>query len=135
MQMLNSRGITSVKEIGYDTFSSFTDVLEQKEKAGEMTLRVNFMSQPVKEGANLEYGQAMRERFQGDFVRFSGYNRMTDGSISQMNGSLKQPYLCAPDTCCAQEIDWALIENEVMRADELGFRFSLNAQGLSLIHI
>lgn len=129
MQMLNSRGITSVKEIGYDTFSSFTDVLEQKEKAGEMTLRVNFMSQPVKEGANLEYGQAMRERFQGDFVRFSGYNRMTDGSISQMNGSLKQPYLCAPDTCCAQEIDWALIENEVMRADELGFRFSLNAQG------
>ena len=62
-------------------------------------------------------------------MRFSGYNRMTDGSISQMNGFLKQPYLCAPDTCCAQEIDWALIENEVMRADELGFRFSLNAQG------
>lgn len=129
MQMLNSRGITSVKEIGYDTFSSFTDVLEEKEKSGKMTLRVSFMSQPVKEGANLEYGKAMRDRFKGPFVQFSGFNRMTDGSISQMNGFLKQPYLCAPDTVCAQDIDWAQIEDEVLRADQEGFRFSLNAQG------
>lgn len=136
MHMLNSRGITSVKEIGYDTFSSFTDILEKLEKEDRMTLRVNFMSQPVKEGANMDYGRAMRDRFQGDFVCFSGYNRMTDGSISQLCGFLKEPYLCSPDTVCAQFIDWDLIRNEVLSADAEGFRFSLNAQGdASVAHV
>lgn len=36
----------------------------------------------------------MREKFTGEFVRFSGYNQMTDGSISQLCGDLKQPYSC-----------------------------------------
>ena len=129
MQMLNRQGVTSVKEIGYDTFSTFPEVLELLSLDNAMTLRVHFMSQPVKEGANLDYARRMRQRFQGEFVRFSGFNRMTDGSISQMCGYLKQPYRCAPDTQCAQEIDWALIEREVLQADAEGFRFSLNAQG------
>jgi predicted amidohydrolase YtcJ len=129
MDMLNSRGITMTKEIGYDTFSSFTDVLKELEDSHQMTLRVNFMSQPVKEGANFSYGQNMREKFKNDFVRFSGYNRMTDGSISQRNGFLKQPYEGQPDLYCAQEIDWDTIHSEVLNADREGFRFSLNAQG------
>ena len=80
------------------------------------------------EGASLEYGRRMRDRFRGEFVRFSGYNRMTDGSISQLCGDLKQPYCCA-DTTCAQEIDWDLIAAETRAADAEGFRFSLHAQG------
>lgn len=128
MQMMNSRGVTSVKEMGFDQFYGFTDLLEELEQAGELTLRVNFMSQPVGEGASLEYGRRMRDRFRGEFVRFSGYNRMTDGSISQLCGDLKQPYCCA-DTTCAQEIDWDLIAAETRAADAEGFRFSLHAQG------
>ncbi|MEG1010358.1 MAG: amidohydrolase family protein [Ruthenibacterium sp.] len=129
MQLMNSRGVTSVKEMGFDDFYGFPDILEELEKAGKLTLRVNFMSQPVGHGANLAHGKAMRERFTGDFIRFSGYNRMTDGSISQMCGDLKQPYLCAPNTTCAQEIDWKLISDEAHAVDEAGFRFSLHAQG------
>lgn len=129
MQLLNSRGITMTKEIGYDTFSTFPQVLEQLEQDNQMTLRVNFMSQPVKEGANLAFGRQMRQRFRGDYVRFSGFNRMTDGSISALCGCLKEPYLCAPDTTCAQEIDWQTIQQEVLAADAEDFRFSLNAQG------
>ena len=129
MRMMNSRGVTSVKEMGFDQFSGFTDVLADLEQAGELTLRVHFMSQPVGEGASLAYGRAMREKFRGEFVRFSGYNRMTDGSISQMCGDLKQPYCCAPNTTCAQEIDWDLIAEEARAVDAEGFRFSLHAQG------
>lgn len=129
MRMLNSKGVTSVKEIGFDQFYGFTDVLADLESARELTLRVNFMSQPVGQGANLEYGQAMRERFQGEFVRFSGYNRMTDGSISQLCGDLKKPYCCASETTCAQGIDWGLIAAETRAVDAEGFRFSLHAQG------
>jgi predicted amidohydrolase YtcJ len=129
MAMLNSRGVTSVKEMGFDDFYGFTDVLEGLEKKNELTLRVNFMSQPVGAGMNLAYGREMRNRFQGDFIRFSGYNRMTDGSISQLCGDLKEPYCCAPNIYCAQEIDYDLIEKETLAADAENFRFSLHAQG------
>ena len=54
---------------------------------------------------------------------------MTDGSISQLCGDLKKPYNCAPDTTCAQEIDWKLIGDETRAVDAEGFRFSLHAQG------
>ena len=128
MKMMNSRGVTSVKEMGFDDYYGFTEILEQLEKAGELTIRVNFMSQPVGYPTNLEYGRAMREKFQGDFVRFSGYNQMTDGSISQLCGELKKPYHCA-DTLCAQEIDWDLLARDTRAVDAEGFRFSLHAQG------
>lgn len=128
MKMMNSRGVTSVKEMGFDQFYGFTDVLADLETAGELTLRVNFMSQPVAADANLEYGKDMREKFQGEFVRFSGYNQMTDGSISQLCGYLKKPYNCA-DTVCAQDINWQKISDEAHAVDADGFRFSLHAQG------
>lgn len=129
MSMLNKRGITAIKEMGFDDFYGFTDVLEELDANNELTLRVSFMSQPVGAGANLAYGKAMRERFKGNFVEFSGYNRMTDGSISCMCGDLKKSYNCPPKTCCAQEIDYELIEKETLEVDSENFRFSLHAQG------
>lgn len=128
MKMMNGRGVTSVKEMGFDQFYGFTDVLADLEAAGELTLRVNFMSQPVAADASLEYGIAMREKFKGEFVRFSGYNQMTDGSISQLCGYLKKPYNCA-DTICAQDINWQKLGDEARAVDAEGFRFSLHAQG------
>lgn len=129
MAMLNSRGITAVKEMGFDDFYGFTEILEELEKQRELTLRVSFMSQPVGAGMNLEFGKSMHKRFQGNFLTFSGYNRMTDGSISVQCGDLKQAYNNDPELHCAQEIDYRLIESEVLAADAEGFRFSLHAQG------
>ncbi len=128
LAMMNSRGITSVKEMGFDDFYGFTEALAKLEKEQALTARVHFMSQPVGAPMNLEYGKSMRDKFQGDFVRFSGYNQMTDGSISQLEGEMKKPYLCA-DTCCAKDIDWEGLKRDALAADEEGFRFSLHAQG------
>lgn len=129
MQLMNSRGVTSVKEMGFDDYDGFTDVLADLEKDNALTLRVSFMTQPVRRNADLPYARAMRDKFKGEFVHFSGFNRMTDGSISQLCGDLKKPYNCAPDTTCAQEIDWKLIGDETRAVDAEGFRFSLHAQG------
>ncbi len=128
LNMMNSRGITSVKEMGFDDFYGFADVLKQFEEEGSLTARVHFMSQPVGAPMNLSHGKAMQRMFQGDFVRFSGYNQMTDGSISQLEGDMKEPYLCA-DTCCAKQIDWDALKKDTLAADAEGFRFSLHAQG------
>ncbi len=129
MQLMNSRGVTSVKEMGFDDYYGFTDELERLERESALTLRVSFMSQPVGMPMNLSYGKKMRQRFQGDFVRFSGYNQMTDGSISQHEGYLKEPYDSLPGKVCAKDFDFDAIERDALAADAEGFRFSLHAQG------
>lgn len=133
MGMMNRRGVTTVKEMGFDDFYGFDDFLKEKEDKKELTLRTFFMSQPVGERINLEHGKKMREKFQGDFVRFSGYNCMTDGTVASGRADLLQPYE-GTNTHCGMEIDYDLIEKEVQMADENGFRYSLHAQGDGAVH-
>lgn len=128
MKMMNSRGITSIKEMGFDDYCGFTDTLSQLEKEDLLSLRVNFMSQPVAENINFEYGEKMRETYNSDKLCFSGYNQMTDGSVSEYNADLKKPYN-GKEFCCNQDIDWNKLENDTIEADKRGFRFSLHAQG------
>lgn len=128
MKMMNSRGVTSVKEMGFDDFDGFTDILGEMEKDDALTLRVNFMSQPVRQEINFAYGEEMRRKFRGTMVTFSGYNQMTDGSVSEFNADLKQPYNHT-DTCCRQKINWEKLGKDTREADSRGFRFSLHAQG------
>ncbi|NLG91989.1 MAG: amidohydrolase family protein [Clostridiales bacterium] len=129
IQMLNERGVTTIKEMGFDTYYGFTDVMERLEKNDRLNMRVAFMSQPVGEGINIAYGEAMREKFKGDFVRFEGFNRMTDRGIARFLGELIEPYASKPDTTCLVPVEWELIEKETLEADRHGFRFSLHCQG------
>ena len=55
MHMMNARGVTSVKEMGFDDFYGFTDVLKEFDDKKKLTLRISFMSQPVGAPANIEY--------------------------------------------------------------------------------
>ncbi len=128
MRRMNSRGITSIKEMGFDDFHTFTKVLEQMQKDDELTLRVNFMSQPVAADMDLEYGKRMRESFHSEKLRFSGFNQMSDGSVSEYNADLKKPYK-NDSSCCHMFIDWDKLKADVLKADAEGFRFSLHAQG------
>lgn len=128
MHMLNARGVTSVKEMGFDDFYGFTNVLKEFDDQKKLTLRISFMSQPVGAPANIAYGKKMREKFQSEFVRFSGYNQMTDGLILAKQGHLAEPYE-GTATVCEKKIDYDTIEKEVLSADENGFRFTLHSEG------
>ena len=128
MKMMNSRGVTTVKEMGFDDFYGFTDYLKEMEDSEDMHLRFFFMSQPVGEKMNLPYARAMREKFTGDKVRFSGFNRMTDGTIAAYKGDLKTPYEGQTFTCTI-DIPYDEIEADVLAADAEDFRWSLHAQG------
>jgi predicted amidohydrolase YtcJ len=129
MGFMNSRGITSVKEMGFDDYYGFVDILKQLDNQSDLTLRVNFMSQPVSEPINLEFGKKLRSELTGEFVRFSGYNMMTDGSISQLMGDLKEPYTSNLDIHNLVPVNYEKIAADVLEADRNGFRFSLHAQG------
>lgn len=134
MQMMNSRGVTAVKEMGFDDYYGFTDYLEELEKNNLLSLRISFMSQPVGQGINIPYGLKMREKFSSDFVRFSGFNRMTDGTVASLKADLLKPYECLENVNCIIDIDYELIEKEVLLADEHNFRYSLHAQGDGAVH-
>ena len=128
LHMMNSHGVTSTKEMGYDDYW-FIEEAAKLANAGKLTLRLNLMSQPVGAPANIGYGTAMHDRFfDHPQISFSGFNQMTDGSISQHEGEMKEPYLDA-DTCCTLDIDWAEHERQVLAADAAGLRFSLHTQG------
>ncbi|MGN6713158.1 amidohydrolase [Anaerocolumna jejuensis] len=132
-KMMNARGVTTVKEMGFDDFYGFTDYLKKMEESEELSLRIFFMSQPVGQNMNLDYAKKMRKMFTGDKVRFSGFNCMTDGTIADYRGDLLSAYE-GKDFCCGIEIDYAAIEKNVLKADEEGFRFSLHAQGDRAVH-
>jgi predicted amidohydrolase YtcJ len=129
MRLLNSRGITSIKEMAFDDFSGFTHILENLQKVNELTLRVHFMSQPSAGNFDLALGNRMQEQYHSDSLFFSGFNLMTDGSISQHCGDLKKPYADKPEVYCEESIDYDRIKKETLAADQEGFRVSLHAQG------
>lgn len=128
MEMMNSRGVTTVKEMGFDDFYGFTDYLKEMENSEKLHLRTFFMSQPVGAKMNLEYAKNMRDMFTGDKIRFSGFNRMTDGTIADHKGDLKEPYEGKLYTCSIQ-IPYEEIEADVLAADKEDFRWTLHAQG------
>lgn len=127
-RMLNERGVTCVKEMGFDDYYGFTDILKDMENDPAFTLRWFFMSQPVLQPMNLEYARKMREQFTSDKISFSGFNRMTDGTIASFRGDLQEPYE-GEDFTCSLDIDYDAIERDVLAADAEGFRFSLHCQG------
>lgn len=128
MDLMNSRGVTTVKEMGFDDFYGFTGYLKEMESSEKLHLRTFFMSQPVGEGMNLEYARKMRDTFTGDKIRFSGFNRMTDGTIAAYKGDLKEPYENQEFTCRLQ-VPYEQIEADVLAADREDFRWTLHAQG------
>lgn len=128
MYMLNSNGITAVKEMGFDDYYGFTEVLKDFEDNNKLTVRISFMSQPVGEKMNLSYGRKMRDKFQSEFVRFSGYNQMTDGLILTKNGHVLEPYI-GTEIHCLKNINYPALEQEVLEADKNGFRYTLHSEG------
>ena len=128
MHMLNSHGITSVKEMSFDESYGFKEAVAELEQEGKLTLRVEFMSQPVKYPANIEYGTAMKRKYNSDFFAFSGFNQMTDGLIVAGEGDLLKPYE-GSDSCCGKHIDYKGLKEQVLAADREGLRFTLHSEG------
>ena len=128
---MNRHGVTAVKEMGFDTYSGFTEVLHRLDAENRLSLRVNFMSQPVAERQNLSFGRDERRR-NTDWVRFSGYNHMSDGSVSEYCADLKNPY--ENGWSCRQTIDYEGLKEDTIAADSKRFRTSLHAQKDAAIH-
>lgn len=127
--LLASRGVTSIKEIGFDRYSGFTKLLSRMEKEGKLKHRVNLVSQPVGYGMDYSYAKECQELFTGNFIQFMGYNVMVDGEIASNNADVIDAYCNLPGSHGEQEIDYQALEEMTVRADALGLRCALHAEG------
>ena len=57
---IDERILRAVKEMGFDNFYGFTDILAELEQKAELSLRISFMSQPVGKKMDLAYGKEMK---------------------------------------------------------------------------
>lgn len=127
--MLASRGITGIKEIGFDDYYGFTDVLKELEDSGRLKHRVYLVSQPVGSDVDTLYGRQMQEKFQKDCVKFMGYNIMVDGDIESGEGDILDGYPESEDLLPYTPPCYEALKESVKKADKCGFRCALHAEG------
>lgn len=124
--MLHARGVTTVKEMVFDTGGGVPELLAGLEARGHLTLGVHVMSQPVDAPLDLATADRLGALLTGPRLRFSGFNVMTDGSLGDREAELLAPYA---DGSPGPRVDWAGIERAVLAADAAGHRVALHAQG------
>ena len=127
-ELLATKGVTAIKEIGFDDYYGFAPVLKELENEKRLKHRVNLVSQPVRASADFAYGKMCNQMFDGEEVRFMGYNIMVDGDIESGDGDLLDEYLTNPGVHCGMEINYDDIEDIVLEADKQGFRCALHAE-------
>lgn len=127
--LLAKQGVTSIKEIGFDQYSGFTSVLKNLENEKQLRHRVNLVSQPVGAPMDYEYGKKCMDEFQSDFIQFMGFNVMVDGEIAAGNAELVDEYKNNPGSHGEQAVDYEGLYEAVVKADALGMRCALHAEG------
>lgn len=127
--ILASRGVTSVKEIGYDDYAGFPEILKKLDAQKKLKHRVNMVIQPVDEPMNLDFAKKMREELKTEFLQFMGFNLMVDGGIGSHNGDMTCEYVEEPGVTCRMKVPYEAIEDMVLRADKEGFRMALHSEG------
>lgn len=125
-RLLHGRGVTTVKEMTFDTGGGIPELLASLQAEGALSLGVHVMSQPVDAPLDLSTGRRLDALLKGPRLRFSGFNIMTDGSLSDHEAELLEPYI---DGAPGPAVDWSGIREAVLAADSAGFRVALHAQG------
>ncbi|SDL98518.1 amidohydrolase [Paenibacillus jilunlii] len=128
-RMLAKRGVTSIKDIGFDRHSGLLPVLEELEAAGELPLRVHFALEPVLHPIDIPAGLQYKERYQGEFLRFQGYKLMLDGVVADHTGDMLEPYADMPGVTTLRPVDYAAVEAALQAADSHGIKCCLTAEG------
>ncbi|WP_160725480.1 amidohydrolase [Bacillus sp. USDA818B3_A] len=127
-QLLASRGVTSIKDIGFDEYE-LLPVLTELNEEGRLPLRVHFVLEPVLEPLNTDVGQAYKNQYQDDHLRFQGYKIMVDGVVADHTGDMLEPYADMPGVRNLRLINYENIENSVLKADSYGLKCCLTAEG------
>ncbi|MBA9086616.1 hypothetical protein FHR92_003096 [Fontibacillus solani] len=127
--MLAKRGVTSIKDIGFDQYEGLLPVLEELAGKGQLSTRVHFVLEPVQSPLNTDFGLHCKAEYNGDYLRFQGYKVMVDGVVADHTGDMLEPYADMPGVTNLRPVDYGAIEAAVMEADQHGLKCILTAEG------
>lgn len=128
-QMLAGRGVTSIKDIGFDDYSGLLPVLTELEASGRLPLRVHFALEPVLEPLNIPFGLECQAKYRSDQLRFQGFKIMLDGVVANHTGDMLEPYADLPGVTNLRPVDYEAIKAAVLEADRNGLKCTLTAEG------
>lgn len=123
--IMHRGGVTSVKDIAFDTHLGMLSTIDGMLADGDLRMRYAFASQPVAATADLAAGEAWRDRAG---ARFHGFKLMTDGSFDAGTADLLPP----DDRWRRGQtsaVDYPAVQAEAERILAAGFRLALNADG------
>ncbi|KAF6562425.1 amidohydrolase family protein [Paenibacillus sp. EKM202P] len=128
-RLLAARGVTSIKDIGFDRHSELLPILEELKETGELPLRFHFSLEPVVEPFDISIGIKYKALYHGDLIRFQGYKLMLDGVVADHTGDMLEPYADMPGVTNLRAVDYEKIEASVLEADSQGIKCCLTAEG------
>lgn len=129
MKLLNSRGITTTMEMGFDEFYGFTNILRKLEDEDRLTLRVAFMSQAVADLPNVPYGVWAKNNFHSDKLFFDGYNLYYPASDLLTKDDKYADDFGKEKIGVFHDFDYESLEKWVLEIDRVGLRSTLTAGG------
>lgn len=129
MARLAGQGITAIKDVCFNDSPPLLNAWADLEKEEALSLRVNIVSQPVAAPVNLPFGEEARRRFNSPWLRFHGFKFMVDGVIADHTGDMIYPYADRPTTHNERPVNYDLLRQQVLVADDNGFNCCMNAEG------
>lgn len=126
--LLVSKGVTSIKDIGFDEYL-LLPILEELNDKGELPLRVHFILQGVRKPLNIELGLKYKRKYKNDCIRYQGFKIMVDGVVADHTGDMLETYQDMPETTGLLPIDYDQIKEIVRKADQVGLKCCLTAEG------
>ncbi|MFK4303314.1 MULTISPECIES: amidohydrolase [unclassified Paenibacillus] len=128
-RMLAARGVTSIKDIGFDRHSELLPIVKELQDEDELLLRFHFALEPVVEPLDISTGTQYKALYNGDLIRFQGYKLMLDGVVADHTGDMLEPYADMPGVTTLRPVDYNKIEESVLEADSQGIKCCLTAEG------
>lgn len=118
---LASRGVVSVKDIGFDDYLGVLGTLGRLQQSGDFDLRVHFSFQPVTQAPDVEALLAVQATYVAEQLRFHGVKLMTDGILPEGTA-----HVIGNDS---PAIDYRTISDTALALDKAGIPVGLNADG------
>lgn len=118
-------GVTSVKDIAFDTHLGMLPVIDTLIRSRRLGVAYAFASQPVRGEADLEWAAA-RRRSTGPGARFRGFKLMTDGSFDEGAADLRMHGTAGIGPL---SFDRDAVQDAANRILDEGFALALNADG------
>ena len=127
MEQAARYGVTSVQIPGEADFKAYRELLDN----GLLTLRVDIGGKLTADMDMLVKYDSLRKEYpkSGNWIRFGYLKGFMDGTLGSATAMMYEPFTDDPSTSGLPQMTYETLEQEVLRADSMGFQIGIHAIG------